>query len=216
MNIVDDRHGFRPAGTERWLKGGFLNAEQVLPLPILERQACYYVFSEPAAICQNMFLATEALGLGGWKHCGFLSLEILERMGFRIVATEGGSGFGNPIGLDGVFEASCPPYHPTMDTAVDAFFSRPRREATASVPHCMSDDEHRAGTVRISAEGLACTKAVCNYIHDTYGRFPGATDAMHLMWVMQAHHIDTDYYDRFFGGDAYGPTHAAHMTTWHR
>src|SRR5215831_10493605 len=31
MNIVDDRHGFRPAGTERWLKDGFLNAEQVLP-----------------------------------------------------------------------------------------------------------------------------------------------------------------------------------------
>jgi hypothetical protein len=81
MNIVDDRHGFRPAGTERWLKDGFLSAEQVLPLSILERQACYYVFSEPAAICQNMFLATEALGLGGWQHCGFLSFEIFERMG---------------------------------------------------------------------------------------------------------------------------------------
>ena len=30
-----------------------------------------------------------------------------------------------------------------------------------------------------------------------------------LMWVMQAHHIDTDYYDRFFGPGAYGPAHAA-------
>src|SRR5437899_2891113 len=37
FNIVDDRHGFRPAGTERWLKDGFLDAEQVLPLSILER-----------------------------------------------------------------------------------------------------------------------------------------------------------------------------------
>jgi hypothetical protein len=216
MNIVDDRRGFRPAGTERWLRDGFLNAEQVLPLSILERQACYYVFSEPAAICQNMFLATEALGLGGWKHCGFLSLEILERMGFRIVAAEEGSGFGNPIGLDGVFEASCPPYHATMDAAVDAFFSRPPREPAAPVPHRMSNEKHRAGTIGVSAEGLACTKAVCNYIYDTYGRFPGATDAMHLMWVMQVHHIDTDYYDRFFGSDAYGPTHAEHMATWHR
>ena len=144
MNIVDDRHGFRPAGTERWLKDGFLNAEQVLPLSILERQACYYVFSEPAAICQNMFLATEALGLGGWKHCGFLSLEIFERMGFRIVAADGGSGFGNPIGLDGVFEASCPPYYPTMDAAVDAVFSRTPREA-----HGTSAASHvRRGTSR--------------------------------------------------------------------
>ena len=33
--------------------------------------------------------------------------------------------------------------------------------------------------------------------------------------VMQAHHIDTDYYDRFFGAGAYGPAHAAHMATWH-
>ncbi len=216
MNIVDDRHGFRPAGTERWLKDGFLDAERVLPLSILERQACYYVFSEPAAICQNMFLATEALGLGGWKHCGFLSLEILERMGFRIVAAEAASGFGNPVGLDGVFEASCPPYYPTMDAAVDAVFSRPPRAATAAVPHRMPDEEHRAGAVRLSAEGLACTKAVCNYIYDTYGRFPGSTDAMHLMWVMQAHHIDTDYYDRFFGSGTCGPTHQAHMVTWHR
>jgi hypothetical protein len=217
MNIVDDRHGCRPAGTERWLKDGFLNAERMLPLSIVERQACYYVFSEPAAICQNMFLATEALGLGGWKHCGFLSLEILERMGFRIVAANGGAAFGNPIGLDGVFEASCPPYHPTMDAAVDAVLApqSPGSKETGPVPHRISEAEHRAGTVRLSAEGLACTKAICNYIHYTYGRFPGGTDAMHLMWVMQAHHIDTDYYDRLFGPGAYGPAHAAHMATWH-
>jgi hypothetical protein len=80
----------------------------------------------------------------------------------------------------------------------------------------MSESQYRAGTVRVSADGLACTKAICNYIHDTYGRFPGSTDAMHLMWVLQAHHIDTDYYDRFFGPGAYGPAHAAHMTAWHR
>src|SRR4029077_13193800 len=140
------------------------------------RQACYYVFSEPAAICQNMFLATEALGLGGWKHCGFLSLEILEGMGFRIGAANGSAMPGNPIGLDGVFEASCPPYHASMDAAVDAAFARMARAETAPVPHRMSEAEHRAGTVRLSAEGLACTKAVCNYIYETYGRFPGSTD----------------------------------------
>ena len=216
-NIIDDRHGSRPAGTQPWLRDGFLNAERILQLSIIERQACYYTFSEPAAICQNMFLATEALGVGGWKHCGFLSLEILERMGFHIVAPSGVSTFGNPIGLDGVFEASCPPYYPSMDAAVDAVFAPPSQgsKETGSVPHRISATEHRAGAVQISAEGLACTKAICNYTYDTYGRFPGGTDAMHLMWVMQAHHIDSDYYDRFFGNGAYGPAHAAHMATWH-
>ncbi len=212
MNIVDDRNGSRPVGTERWLRDGFLDAKRILPLSIVERQGCYYAFSEPA-ICQNMFLATEALGLGGWRHCGFLSLEIFQRMTFRIVAPSGAGAFGNPVGLDGVFEAYCPPYHPTMDAAIDAVFAPPPQ--TGRVPHRMSAEEHRAGAIRISPEGLACTKAICNYIHDTYGRFPGGTDAMHLMWVMQAHHIDTDYYDRFFGPGAYGPAHAAHMATWH-
>jgi hypothetical protein len=80
----------------------------------------------------------------------------------------------------------------------------------------MSDAEHRRSTVTVGDEGLACTKAVCNYIHQTYGRFPGSLDAMHLMWVFQAHHIDTDFYDRFFRPDAYGPAHAAHLATWHR
>ena len=38
---------------------------------------------------------------------------------------------------------------------------------------------------------------------------------MHLMWFLQAHHLDTDYYDKFFRPGAYGPTHAAHLATWH-
>src|SRR5215468_5426558 len=113
-HIVDDRHGFRPAGTEPWLKSNFLDGERALPLSLLERQACYFTFSEPAAICQNIFLATEALGLGGWMHCGFLSLEILKLLGFRIDAPNRPAGWPNPVGLDGVFEGYCPPYFPTM------------------------------------------------------------------------------------------------------
>jgi hypothetical protein len=220
MHIVDDRHGFRPAGTARWVKSGFLDADDILPLSHLERQACYFMFSEPAAICQNMFLATEALGIGGWMHCGFLSREILAALGFTMVIPRDTPVLANPVGLDGIFQAYCPPYFPTMDAAVDAVLAPLRKDAETADPasasaYLMSDAEHRRGTVAVSEEGIACTKAVCNYIHETYGRFPGSLDAMHLMWFMQAHHIDTDYYDRFFRPGAYGPTHAAHLATWH-
>jgi hypothetical protein len=224
MNIVDDRYGFRPAGTEKWLKSGFLDETQVLPLSVLERQACYFMFSEPAVICQNIFLATEALGVGGWMHCGFLSAEVLGALGFRTVAPHGMPVLANPVGLDGIFEACCPPYYPSMDAAVDAVLAPLSRQHPASagpaqspgpVPHLISEAEYREATVEITDHGIACTKAICNYIHQTYGRFPGSIDAMHLMWLMQAHHLDTDYYDKFFRPGAYGPTHAGHMAIWH-
>jgi hypothetical protein len=221
MHIVDDRHGFRPAGTERWVKSGFLDADNVLPLSHLERQAGYFMFSEPAVICQNMFLATEAMGIGGWMHCGFLSREIFETLGFTMTIPQAAPALANPVGLDGIFEAYCPPYFPSMDAAVDAVLApRQPRDASANVTppasaFLMSEADYRRGTVAVSEEGIACTKAVCNYIYEMYGRFPGTLDAMHLMWFMQAHHLDTQYYDRFFHAGAYGPTHAAHLATWH-
>ena len=67
----------------------------------------------------------------------------------------------------------------------------------------------------IIEEGIACTKSVCNYIYNTYGRFPGSVDAMQLMWFMQAHHLDIEYYDRFFRPGAYGATHGSHLARWH-
>ena len=172
----------------------------------------------PAPVKGLRALATEALGLGGWMHCGFLSLEVLRLLGFRIAAPEGAATLANPIGLDGVLQACCPPYYPNMDAAVDAVLASASRNISGSsgaVPYLMSEVEHRAGTVKVSDEGIACTKAICNYIFETYGRFPGGIDAMHLMWFMQVHHIDTDYYDRFFSPGAYGPSHAHHMATWH-
>jgi hypothetical protein len=219
MNIVDDRRGFRPAGTEKWINNGFLDKQNIMPLSHIERQASYYMFSEPAIICQNMFLATEALGIGGWMHCGFLSRDVFKALGFRTVAPGEQSVLSNPIGLDGIFQAYCPPYYSSMDAAVDALLT-PLLDKNACapvgyVPYLMPDAEHQNSTVKISDEGIACTKAICNYIYETYGRFPGSLDAMHLMWFMQAHHLDTDYYDRFFRSGAYGLTHATHLSAWH-
>jgi hypothetical protein len=145
-------------------------------------------------------------------HCGFLSRDIFEALDFRTVVSHEQPELANPVGLDGIFQAYRPPYFPTMDAAVDALLNPLLRHAPAQpehVPYLMSDAEHRSGTVEITEEGIACTKSICNYIYETYGRFPGSLDAMHLMWFLQAHHLDTDYYDRFFHPGTYGRTHAA-------
>jgi hypothetical protein len=47
-------------------------------------------------------------------------------------------------------------------------------------------------------------------MYDTYGRFPGGTDAMHLMCD-----ADPSHRNRLFGPGAYEPAHAAHLATWH-
>ena len=156
-------------------------------------------------------------------HCGFLSRDVFKALSFTTVTPFDTPALANPVGLDGVFQAYCPPYFPSMDAAVDAVLTPLLRQSAASakpphpgqVPYLMSAAEHGSGAVEISDEGIACTKAICNYIYGTYGRFPGSLDAMHLMWFMQAHHLDTDYYDRFFRSGAYGPTHAAHTASWH-
>lgn len=222
MYVVDDRQGFRPAGTEKWMQRGFLDRQKVLPLSILERQACYFTFNEPAVICQNIFLATEALGLGGWMHCGFLSLGVLEALGFEMVAAGAPGSLPNPVGRRGVFEAYCPPFFQNMDAAVDAVVARIARQGGAGhlppqgpTPYAMPDEAYREAIVEISDEGVACTKSICNYIHETYGRFPATIDAMHLIWFMQVHHLDLEFYEKYFKAGVCGPTHLAHMDTWH-
>jgi len=36
-----------------------------------------------------------------------------------------------------------------------------------------------------------------------------------IMNYVQAHHLDLDFYDRFFRPGAYLRTHAEHMQRWH-
>ena len=64
---------------------------------------------------------------------------------------------------------------------------------------------------------VACCKDICNYIYDTYGRFPGHVDAMYVPGVqVQAHHLDLDYYDKFYAnGKGYSTQQADHLKNWH-
>jgi len=167
-------------------------------------------------MCHNIFLATEAMGIGGWMHCGFLSLGVMRALGFRMVEGAAGS-YPNPVGCDGVLEGFCPPYHRDMDAAVDAALESLAGGRTAAMqPHAMVEEAYRAAILDVpSAAGIACAKSVCRYIYETYGRFPASVDAMHLMWFMQAHHLDVGYYRCHYVPDALSPRHAEHMAAWH-
>jgi len=61
----------------------------------------------------------------------------------------------------------------------------------------------------------ACVAAQAQYVFDTFGKFPGTVPSVFIMNYVQAHHLDLDFYDRFFKPGAYLRTHAEHMQRWH-
>ena len=50
---------------------------------------------------------------------------------------------------------------------------------------------------------------------DSFGKFPGTVPSLFIMNYVQAHHLDLEFYDRFFTPGAYLDTHADHMARWH-
>ncbi|MGI9385581.1 MAG: hypothetical protein ACR2PO_20710 [Methyloligellaceae bacterium] len=226
--ICDDRRGMRPAGCEKWADNGLLDKSKILPLGRLEKIIVSWLCAEGAMMGQLMQLAMAAMGLGGWMHGGFTphvvmgGTPVCKGLGFRHVTSKDDDPLPNPVGLDGYFEGFCPPYYKDMDAAVDAAVAGmgekldewERRGMT--LPHTVSNEEFEKAVPGLSDEGIECTKDICRYIYEEYGKFPAHNDTMHLLYFIQVHHLDTDFYDKYFKKGAYLDTHKNHFEMWHK
>jgi hypothetical protein len=228
--LVDDYNGNAPAGCARWAEEGLLNRQWVLPLSALENINAI----EAGFLMQNLSLTLQAMGLGGWIHNHPATPVLLggtplaPGLGFRFVPPKvpqqpGGMAFAPAaVGRDGVWEAYCPPYYPSMDAAVDAvvaakFGPQGSWSARGSEPSSLRDPEAFLGqVVRHDERVVQCVKDICNYVVERYGRFPARTSAIITpgSWL-QAHHLDLEYYDASFAPGAYTELHARHMELWH-
>jgi hypothetical protein len=65
------------------------------------------------------------------------------------------------------------------------------------------------------AEFKECVALQAQYIFDRFGKFPGTVPSIFSLMYLQAHHLDLDFYDHYFGPEAYLSTHAEHMMRWH-
>jgi hypothetical protein len=225
--IVDERKGMRPAGCEKWAKKGLLNKSKVLPLGRLEKIIVSWLCAEGAMMGTLMQLAMAATGIGGWMHGGFTPLVVMggtpicKGLGMRFV-TPKEDPFPNPVGLDGYFEGFCPPYYKNMSAAVDAAVKGMGEKLDEwerrgmVLPHKVSNEEFEKAVPGISEEGVECVKDICTYIYEEYGKFPAFNDTMHLLYFIQAHHLDTEFYDKYFKDGAYLETHKKHFEMWHR
>ncbi len=224
--VVDHETG-EPAGNlEPFVRSGLLVPEKRLPLAELLSDVHECVCLECAFMGHNIVLMLQALGLGGLYFNGADMLSILganardgiNGLGFRFVEDERWV-VPNPVGLPGVYEALCPPNYPDMHAAVKVFVERkfgPDGAYAQDAPGPWRDESGVRRTVEpYTQEFVDCMSEVAQYIYDKYGKFPGIRSTIALPGLVQAHHLDTDFYDKHYKAGAYLHTHAEHQERWH-
>jgi hypothetical protein len=222
FSVIDELSGGRTCGLDHWVQRGRLGAVE-LSLMDLELRVLTSLNVEGAFICQNMNLAAQALGLGGWAFTGFLPHHILgvdsahRGLGFRFVTPERTPRHAVkpvPVGRDGVMQALCPPYVADMRDAVDRYLEGWMAASDRPSAFAQAADVMRARPLP-TPETVEIVKAFCSYVHRTYGRFPAFIDPMFVRLVFQAHHLDVDFYDRFYRGEPLTQRHREHLARWH-
>jgi hypothetical protein len=222
--IFDDVNGREIPGLDRFRD--LVDIDAPFPLTFTEQYALTEATAELATSCYAGVLMLQAMGLGGWMFDGIDRFSVLGASGVPDVP---GLGFRydkderwavpNPTGLPGVFEAFCPPHHADMTAAVEAFAERkfgaggPFHRGT---PGAWTDSPGFRGSAQVHDEEFkACVALQAQYILDTFGKFPGTVPTLFILNYVQAHHLDLEFYDRFFEPGAYLRSHADHMQRWH-
>jgi hypothetical protein len=222
--MFDDMKG-RSAGLQEWLDAGKLKGPQV-PLASFENSLMLSDLAPAYLILENIHLVAEAMGLGSVMFGGYTGQIMLgitpmsKGLGFR--AQMGKDGRANPVGLDKVFEAYCPPYYKDMNEAVDAFVEKKfggGGSHTAEYKGVTSFKDWK--TIQSdfnipSKTSIDQVKAICTYVYETYGRFPATTDTKLLPVWLQVHHLDLDFYDKNFAPGMVTEAQRQHMQLWHK
>jgi hypothetical protein len=247
--VLDERAGFRPAGIGRFArsKGGHLHDDpkdaRIVTVQRLELMVSEVVTIEQGMMLQNLGLMAQAIGVGGFPNFAEHESGWFQAIGFRmaemnasrylgagrVVSTLmkllGGDGpVPYPQGLerDGVplLKPFCPPYYPTMETAVRAVVET-KFGSQGVFRRKMNQSAWRdsAAVLRdipaVSQAAIDATMAYCNYIYHRYGRFPVYMPPFRTVTGFQAAHLDLEFYDHFYRAEALSETQRRHMHDWH-
>ena len=214
---------------KEWADKGYLDKSRPYALSGLESSMQMIIpGTEQALMCQNMYLAVQAMGLGGWIFTSSVGGFVFPMMGFRVhtpdrtgpMAGLGGGPRPAVVGLDGYFQSYCPPYYPDMGAAVQAIYDAKWGKAgiykEEGGPAPVKDRQSLDKLVqKTPAWCLEASKALADYIWQTYGRFPATIDPMMMNIWFQAHHLETEFYDQYYQPGAYHKAVKDHMGVWH-
>jgi len=203
-----------------------VDVKNVWPITFVEQLALAEVSVELGTSCYAGTLMLQAMGLGGWMFNGIDPFAMLGAsgdpevpgLGFRYDTDERWP-YPNPTGLEGVMEGYCPPHYPHMRAAVEAVCERkfgPGGPFHPDTPGPWKDSRNVRSAAQVHDERFReCVGLQAQYVYDAFGKFPGTVPSMFVLMYLQAHHLDLDFYDKFYEPGAYLKTHATHMTGWH-
>jgi hypothetical protein len=247
--VVDERAGFRPAGLARFAKsrGGHLaddpRADRTFTVQRLEVLVTEVVTIEQGMMLQNLGLAAEAMGLGGFPHFAAHEYAWFGPLGFRMLKMPAsrylGAGrllsaaarllgrdravpyaVGLEVGGEPLLRGHCPPYFDGMAAAVRAVADAKCGpsglfRAGIGASAWSRPDEVSCGIPDISDAAVAATTAYCDYVYRRYGRFPAYLPPFRTVLGFQATHLDVEFYDRFYRSEALTPRQRRHLADWH-
>ena len=199
---------------------------------------------EQGLMLQSMQLTAEAMGLGSFPHYGAQTWSWFEALGFTMdafplskVMAAGplksramkliGKNPDVPVVLglevDGepLLKPYCPPWYPTMEAAVHAFVDTKYGEGRgifrdgSDLGPWTDAKGFQESVVGYTDRNIEAVIAYCEYIYDRYGRFLGNFGPLRNLMAFQVHHLDTEFYDRYFRPGSYGDAHRQHFATWH-
>ena len=204
-----DETADRPAGVGKWIESGFLDGPR-MTIAAYEEMLPWLCNLEAGMAMQNLSLAATAMGLGSFMMHTIDLFTVMKALGMRFEEKKGGGTKGdpNPVGIDGVLEGCCPPYH-DIDGAVSRIADLKWGGDGIYAP--MGLDLPVPG---FYDEIVAATKAFCGYVYDTYGRMPKGQKAMFIPILAQIHHLDNGFYEKYL--PAYlSKEDRDHFRTWH-
>jgi hypothetical protein len=222
--LYDDINKRPLPGIERFKD--MVDVENVWPITFVEQWSLSEITVELGTSCYAGTLLLQGMGLGGWMLNGADAFAVLgasgdpEVPGLRFsYEVDDRWPYPNPTGLEGIMEGFCPPHYPNMRSAVEALCERkfgPGGPYHPETPGPWRDSPKVRGAAQVHDERFReCVALQAQYLYDTFGKFPATVPSMFLIMYLQAHHLDLEFYDKFYKPGAYLKTHADHMARWH-
>jgi hypothetical protein len=188
---------------------------------------------EQGAMLQNLALVTAALGLGGFPHLASHPFGWFQALGFRMTDIPFSRTIGagpvmkgllrvlkkdipipTAVGLerDGqvLIKPFCPPYYRNMEEAVLAFVDYKYAQGRGTLrdggaaTNWQDGAMVQAGIPRYSDQTISATIACCEYLYSRYGRIPATNGPFRTLMAYQAHHLDADFYQKFYRPEVVG------------